>query len=89
MYDLELFQITGEAVRRALDMGALFRGNCKKRIGHRFTQMNADGFKYKEIKDIILRSFKEKISVMISVDRWLSSYYPITTGYVVASFFER
>jgi hypothetical protein len=55
--------------------------------------MNADRFKYKEITDIILRSFyeaykmrlvmgfwnlsmimKEKISVMISVDRWLNSY---------------
>ena len=67
--------------------------------------MDADRFKYKEITDIILRSFyeaynelgdgflesvyesaenrnssdlymiiKEKISVMISVDRWLNSY---------------
>ncbi|MDP3029756.1 MAG: hypothetical protein Q8O04_09740 [Deltaproteobacteria bacterium] len=50
--------------------------------------MNADRFKYKEITDIILRSFKaenqnskdlymiikEKISAMISVDRRLSSY---------------
>ena len=50
--------------------------------------MNAARFKYKEITDIILRSFKaenqnskdlymiikEKISVMISVDRRLSSY---------------
>jgi hypothetical protein len=50
--------------------------------------MNAARFKYKEIADIILRSFKaenqnskelymiikEKISVMISVDRRLSSY---------------
>jgi hypothetical protein len=50
--------------------------------------MSAARFKYKEITDIILRSFKaenqnskdlymiikEKISVMISVDRRLSSY---------------
>jgi succinylarginine dihydrolase len=51
--------------------------------------MNADRLKYKEITDSILRSFyevynelgdgsymiiKEKISVMISVDRRLSSY---------------
>ena len=50
--------------------------------------MNAARFKYKEITDIILRSFKaenqnakdlymiikEKRSVMISVDRRLSSY---------------
>ena len=36
--------------------------------------MNADRFNYREIKDIILRRFKEKISVMISVDLWLSSY---------------
>ena len=43
--------------------------------------MNADRFKYKEITDIILRSFYEAynelgdgFSVMISVDRWLNSY---------------
>jgi len=28
-------------------------------FSHRFTQMNADRFKYKEITDIILRSFYE------------------------------
>ena len=46
--------------------------------------MNADRFNYREIKDIILRSFKEKISVMISVDLWLSSYQQkhITKGIV-------
>jgi len=39
--------------------------------------MNADRFKYKDLYMII----KEKISVMISVDRWLSSYmYIILAG---------
>ncbi len=43
--------------------------------------MNADRFKYKEITDIIFRSFYEAynelgegFSVMISVDRWLNNY---------------
>jgi len=59
-------------------------------FSHRFTQINADRFKYKEITDrVCLEVFiklynelgeglyliiKDKISVMISVDRWLSSY---------------
>ena len=41
-------------------------------FSHRFTQMNADRFKYKNCEPDNLSSYK--ISVTISVDLWLNSY---------------
>lgn len=49
-------------------------------FSRRFTQMNTDRLKYKEITDVILNSrdlsmiIKEKISALISVNPWLNSY---------------
>ncbi len=53
-------------------------------FSHRFTQMNADRFKYKETTDIILRSFYETYNEL--GDGFLKSVYKnalyiVLTGY--------
>ena len=49
-------------------MGHAIRNYDVTLFSHRFTQMNADRFKYKEITDIILGSFYESYKANLIVN---------------------